>query len=175
MAVTSAKKPVKLQRKTHPYDAAEHKADVVALLDKMRTSPLATHWAEVRPLLREVRAHLSVRIKRSDLTELLRQRIDDPPSFCGRLSPREAGALRTIIRHGEEVRVRFYRSDARSRMKVWIAGKGFEHGNVLSNAASMALRKRGILIRDSEGVSGGDSGLFRLAPRAAEAGMFWVQ
>jgi hypothetical protein len=59
-------------------------------------------------------------------------------------------------------------------MKVWIAKQGFVPGNTLSNAAAMALRKRGILIRDTEAVGGGESGLFRLAPRAAEAGMFWT-
>jgi hypothetical protein len=176
MTTKTEKKPVKLQKKTHPYNASEHERDVSALLDKMRESPLAPHWPEIRPLVTEIRAHLSVRIKRADLTELLRKRLAHPvPSFCGGLAPREAGALRTILRYGEDVRVRFYRGHGGAAMKVWIAKQGFVPGNTLSNAAAMNLRKRGILVRDTTSEGGGDSGLFRLAPRAAEAGMFWTQ
>lgn len=176
MTTKAEKRPVKLQKKTHPYNEAEHGPDVAALLDRLRSSPLAPRWPEIRPLIREIRAHLSVRIKRSELVELLRRRIEAPvPLFCGRLSPREASVLRTILRNGPDAQVRFYRGHGGAAMKVWIAGQGFVPGNTLSNAAAMALRKRGILLRVTPAEGGGDSGLFRLAPRASEAGMFWVQ
>lgn len=176
MTTKATKKPVTLEKKAHPYNEAEHKADVVALLDKIRALPGAPRWAEVKPLGREIRAHLSVRIGRAELSALLAERVAKPaPRFMGRLTPREAATLRTILRHGPEVRVRFHRDDPRSTMKVWIASKGFERGNVLSRAACMRLREKGILLRETSGISGGDIGLFKLAPRAAEPGMFWVQ